>query len=168
MGLSFIAFLCEIFYFQDTMLSYLRLLLCLNEPHSPVASGDTGESLSFKSRLPKKRRGHHLDKLIFLAWSQLVAISWRDNLCTFFCWQGYYIYLVMKRNSVVALFVHGCSNSCTQGWWDELPRICLVCTDLMFSIGGASVLGNWRLSCWTIWKGRLNPWSILSFSSLYP
>ena len=62
----------------------LRLLLCFNEPHPPVASSDTGQSLSFKSELPKKRRGHHLDKLIFLAWSQLVAISWRDTLCTVF------------------------------------------------------------------------------------
>ena len=62
----------------------------------------------------------------------------------------------MKKNSVIAFFVSWCSNFCAGGWWDELPRICLVCNDPMFSIDGANALGNWRLSCWTICKGSLN------------
>lgn len=34
----------------------------------------------------------------------------------------------------------------------------LVYTDPMLSMDGANALGNWWLSCWTIWKGSFNLW----------
>lgn len=78
------------------------------------------------------RRGLPPGKLTFLAWSRMVVILRGDTSCILSCWQGYYIYLIMERNTVVAFVV------C---WWNKFcgGMSCqghLVYSNLMFSVGG--------------------------------
>lgn len=109
--------LCCIFFTYKEDISVLRTSSVCKSVKS-LTSG-TGQSLSFKSCLPKKRRGPHLGKLISLAWPQLVVKLWRDTSCILFCWQGYYIYLVMRRSTVVAFAVRWWNKFCAGRWWDE-------------------------------------------------
>lgn len=68
----------------------------------------------------------------------------RDVIST---WQLKETQWLPSLSAGAANFVQGAGGMSCQGH--------LGCTDPMFSIGGTNALGNWCLSCWTIWKVAL-------------
>lgn len=131
--------LCCIFFTYKEDISVLRTSSVCKSVKSLTSC--TGQSLSFKSWLPKKRRGPHLGKLIFLVASTGLDTGKRHFVYSVLLVEILYLLGKEKKQWLPLLstgganFVQGDGGMSCQGH--------LVYTDPMLSMDGANALGNW-------------------------